>query len=92
MKALRDYVSFFSGHSLWARYFQIFLDIVSGQDIFRFLGTYVRSGPAPFLMMIMIGLDYLTSPYDPRQERGTLLSEFSGSVGIDPWGGFEGVW
>ena len=44
------------------------------------------------MMMIMIGLDYLTSPYDPRQERGTLLSRFSGLVGIDPWGGFEGVW
>ena len=36
MKALRDYVSDFSGHSFWTRYFQIFLDIVSGQDIFGF--------------------------------------------------------
>ena len=65
--------------------------VVPGGTSFK-EGEYVRSGPAPFLMMIMIGLDYLTSPYDPRQERGTLLSEFSGSVGIDPWGGFEGVW
>ena len=28
---LRDYVSDISGHSLWTRYFQIFLDIVSGR-------------------------------------------------------------
>ena len=40
MKALRDYVSYFSGHSVWLKYFQISLDIVSGRDISRYLSGH----------------------------------------------------